>query len=650
MIRYYFFLFALLASTTLFAQKAPMKYGKVPAEDIALQVYAPDSSANAVILGDYGDLKFDIGPDGLMYRFKRHKRIKIFKRAGFDEGDITIPYHNRSHDLGRVKAQVISPTGVVTEISRKDMFDEKVVGNWMQKKFSVPNLEEGSIIELEYDIVSGNLFHLRDWYFQHAIPTRFSEFRVEMPDWLDYIYLFQGTDKLTTNENDSGITNIRGTTFETNRNRYVAENVPALKAESYITTMDDYRMRIKFQLRSVNIPGSYMETFMTSWKELADDLLEDEDFGLQVTKPRYYKNLLAAVTPTLTNTTDQAKRANDIYEFLTENMEWNDRTGIYAMKKLDDAFEERKGNAATINLMMIALLRENGITAHPVLISTRSHGKMFEIYPMISQFNHTMVYAELDGTPTLMDVSSPLRPMGTPRVSSLNRRGWVVVEDSPQWVSINSPNSSDVMMANLQLDEEGTLIGDIKCSHNGYSAISERAQQKDDEEGAYWQERLTEQFADVEVSNIEFENAQAIRKSFKDKMEVTIENAAQVNGNFIYVSPTIYSNFLENPFELAERSYPVDMAYPFKEHTITNIKLPSGYAVEELPEEVKMALPNNGGKFEYRIDVRDDLVQVIKKVSVDQTYFTPEEYQGLKNFFDLVIEKQGEQIVLKKSM
>jgi hypothetical protein len=41
-------------------------------------------------------------------------------------------------------------------------------------------------------------------------------------------------------------------------------------------------------------------------------------------------------------------------------------------------------------------------------------------------------------------------------------------------------------------------------------------------------------------------------------------------------------------------------------------------------------------------------LQIIWKINMKQLYFSSEEYKGVKNFFDIIMEKQGEQIVLKK--
>ena len=76
--------------------------------------------------------------------------------------------------------------------------------------------------------------------------------------------------------------------------------------------------------------------------------------------------------------------------------------------------------------------------------------------------------------------------------------------------------------------------------------------------------------------------------------------------------------------------------------------LPEGYAIEEMPENLNLSLPNNGGNFNYSVKKMGNKVQVNSKLKISQLIFDPEEYLAIKGFFDMVIEKQLAQIVLKK--
>ena len=88
---------ALLLCTlsVLTAQEYPMKWGSIPETDLSMTSYAPDTSAEALVLGNVGDLELTISADGTQYDFFQHRRVKILKRSGFSKGNVMILYFNQ---------------------------------------------------------------------------------------------------------------------------------------------------------------------------------------------------------------------------------------------------------------------------------------------------------------------------------------------------------------------------------------------------------------------------------------------------------------------------------------------------------------------------------------------------------------------------
>lgn len=80
-----------------------------------------------------------------------------------------------------------------------------------------------------------------------------------------------------------------------------------------------------------------------------------------------------------------------------------------------------------------------------------------------------------------------------------------------------------------------------------------------------------------------------------------------------------------------------------------SLNLPEGYSVEELPESVRVVLPNQGAAFTFQTRVAGPMLQVVSTLQINQTIFSPEAYPQLREFFDLVVSKHAEQIVLSKA-
>ena len=631
-----------------------MKFGKIPSEDLKMTVYEQDTSAAAVVLGEIGKSFFEFTGEQTKIRLEVHRRIKILKRAGFDEGDIAIHYYSNdnSSSVTNLKVKVFNPDGSDVTLAKGDIFKEKISDDISAKKFSVPNLTEGSIIDYKYTLISKNVFSLNRWIFQKNIPVRLSEYIVKTPEWYKYVSLKVGGPIFS----DSPINVPEQIPFkvgggrmaevdvEFSTTRYYAENLPAMKEETYVTTMEDYMASIQFQISSIEIPGRSVETIMTSWNDIAKNSV-----GAESAVNSNSFQLSQASKQTMTAATTDLDKVKAAYDFVLKNIEWNGSYYYSMNDNLDEVFKEKSGSAGEMNAMLLFLLKRAGIKASPVLISTRDNGKTIEVYPILSQFNHVLVAAEVEGKRYLLDATEKNRPIDFPATNSLNKRGWIVSDDGQQeWINIKAPKSGDVFMTNMTLDGEGNLTGDFSASCSGYSGFNEREVAKGDKEGRYWQKRLGEFNAEAEVKDVSYEGMDKNDKHMKAKMTCNIPDAAQVSGDFIYLSPIVYSNFDENPFKLEKRLYPVDISHPFKEQLIVNLTIPEGYAVEELPEQVNLVLPNKGGKYQYLVSQNENVLQIIWKINMKQLLFSPEEYKGVKDFFDMIMEKQGEQIVLKK--
>lgn len=121
----------------------PMVWGEIPDAHLRMTHYAPDSSAAAVILGDFGYAYFEDDGDLI---FERHTRVKILTAGGYGWGDVSIPYfaEDKTQRVRDVEAQTyhLGPDGraVTTALGRRDVFDEDVDGQWKRLRFTLPAL------------------------------------------------------------------------------------------------------------------------------------------------------------------------------------------------------------------------------------------------------------------------------------------------------------------------------------------------------------------------------------------------------------------------------------------------------------------------------------------------------------------------------
>jgi len=135
------FFYLIVFTLVSVGQRPPMKYGKVEEKEIALTNY---QGADAVILCDYGEYKFN-GLTGVVYfEFTHHLRIKILTEAGlryatqqihyYDLQSACYPPYNKSYEL---RAQTLNVNEKGKVVASKVKFKSKVLSK-PDETFNVP--------------------------------------------------------------------------------------------------------------------------------------------------------------------------------------------------------------------------------------------------------------------------------------------------------------------------------------------------------------------------------------------------------------------------------------------------------------------------------------------------------------------------------
>src|ERR1041385_3527880 len=155
-------------------EKSPAKFGNVSEKDFATKLYPIDSNANAVVIADIGHSEIEGNSKGwFSIVFKHYSRIHILNKNGYDAADVEIALYtsgNSEEQLDKVRAVTYNlENGKVVETkldTKSNIFKDKKDEHWVVKKFTLPNVREGSIIEYEFTVTSDFLENLQPWEFQ----------------------------------------------------------------------------------------------------------------------------------------------------------------------------------------------------------------------------------------------------------------------------------------------------------------------------------------------------------------------------------------------------------------------------------------------------------------------------------------------------
>jgi hypothetical protein len=658
----------ILIISSAFAQNDPVKFGNVPLQDIQMTKYEKDTSAAAVILMDYGKSSLPYSQEnGFSVLFERITRIKILKKDGLSWGDFEIPLYksgSAEEKVSGLKGVTYNLEGgkvVETKVKNENIFKESVNKNKDVMKVAFSNVKVGSVLEISYKVMSDFLFNFQDWQFQTSIPVVWSEYRARIPEYFFYDKYTQGyipiSNEKTTASNSITLTfkertgdRVTTTTFEQervdfseDRFRWIAEHVPAFKAEPFITSENDYISKINFELSYTKFPHSTMKTYMGNWDDINKMFSEDDDFYGQIKGNGFLKKVVEEVTSGLTG--DDQKIAA-IESYVKNNILWDGTNTWHTRTTLHKVFDEKKGSSGEINMLLASMLEKAGLTVHPVLMSTRNHGMLREHIAASNQFNRVLCYAEAGGKQYILDATDKLLPAGVLPESCLNGKGFLVSKTGFKWVPLVAPKKTrKVVNGVMTLSADGALIGNLTIEQSGYSGHRARKAYFSDGEEKYIKSAKHENW---EISKSEFVNAKEINEIFKEIHEVSIPDFATAAGDVIYINPTISKYHQSNPFKLEKREYPVDFSFPMDEFYMIKISIPDGYIIDQLPVPKAMVLPGNASKYSYNIVVTGNTITIVSNVSINKTLFGQDEYPNLREFYNQLVAKQDEQIVLKK--
>lgn len=634
----------------IFGQNYSREFGDIGIKEYALKEYEADKDAEAVVLYDIGSSRFELAYNTYDVIFERRTRVKILSEGGVDYAEIQIPFSNNGtaekvYDIEAYTYNLENGKVVKTGLDIARTFDEKINKYWNVKKFAIPNAKVGSIIEYTYKIRSKNIFNLKDWRFQWRIPVIYSEYEVRMIPFYTYAFIFQGASEFDfySAETDSRTYTLGATNYSELVHKYAMKDVPAFKSEEFITSINDYIIKLDFQLSEINYPSSDAKEIMTTWDQMKEELLIDKDFSGYMSRSKREANKLFKVKEI--KALPEQERFDFVLDFVKNNFSWNKFNGKFATKSVRKFVNDKYGNSADINLFTIGLLNAVNINAKPVLISTRANGRVKYDYPLLSYFNYVTILAEVDGIFINTDATEVLSLNNRVPSRCINDKGLIVDKEKVAWLGLEFPHltetKNDIQIKILSNNLVQTSVSKTATEYdalnyrNNYGANLDKIKSN-----------IDDKVFTVIDSTISIQNQEEKEKPYILSYKKTSE--PEIINNKIYISPFLDDVISNNPLKQDQRTYPIDMVYPVKRTYTTTIPIPKGYTVDYMPENQE--IKNQLFELSYQIIKKEEALEISYYYSFNNSIYSPTNYLHIKNFFDKIVEKGNEKIVLVKTI
>src|SRR5690554_554155 len=628
-------------------------FGHPTAQEFALEKYDDEPNAAGIILYESGYYYAIPVVKRTSTRLVKevHRKIKVIDAKKFDYATIDIPFWQGNYLSEEIKDyKAVTHNGEVQSYVLDNSFyktQRSGVGNVL--RFTFPNVQDGSILEYKFTLISPFFYNLSGWEFQNELPTIYSAFKTDLPANYRYNRILYGPKKMdyeraTVKKNGFRLPSNSGY-VDTELALYIMRDIPSFIQENYTLSKKNYISRIVYEPLAFKAYYGFDQVFTRNWKDVDRRFENDEDFGAQLTKKGYFKRKLPNE---ILKIKDDLERAKAGYGFIQDRYNWNGRYFNYEIK-VKDAFDEKLGSVSAINLSLINALDAAKIDAKAMLLSTRNNELPTELYPVLSNFNYVIAVLSINGKNIFLDATDKQAPFGVIPFRALNVQGRVMdFKKGSYWLPIE-PFKQNIHYANAQIsaNPNGDFTGKVSQLSSGYIGLTKRTAIAENTIDNYTKTQKKDK-GGIEIDDYVVEDLKEIEKPIEEQYTISIE--PEKAGDKVILYPFFNKTYLnENPFIQETRHYPIDFGYPLTNTYLVSIDVGNVYEIDQLPKSRSIKLPHDDGECSVTYISEGSKVNIRFNLKLNTFHYQPDAYPSLKEFFGTMITMlQEEPITLKK--
>ncbi|HEX5234205.1 MAG TPA: DUF3857 and transglutaminase domain-containing protein [Silvibacterium sp.] len=581
--------------------------------------------------------------------------VKILRPQGRDYAH-PVAWFNKDHKLLSFHIWSIGPDGHKYTL-KNDQIYERGAEEWgilyndvRFRSADVPGSDPGGVVAYEYTMEIPMYAGEESWDFQNEIPTAKSIFEIDLPQGWQHRALWRkytSVDPVEVAPNHVRweLTDIPGIDLE---------SVPMAPAEEALAA----RMEVYFSANALP-PDPQLWARIGEWyTQLAAPQTEGPAD-------------IATATRGLTSANaDFMDRIQKVATFMQQQIRYvGIEIGIGGLipHAAEDVFRNRYGDCKDKATLMIAMLDAVGVRATWVMVDA-SRGVVDPKLPS-TMANHMIAAIEIPNgyqNPALkavvtaksgkryliFDPTNPYVPIGLLPTYLQGSYGLLMAgaDSEPIALPVLAPDSDTVnRQAVFTLAPDGSLSGSVTVKRLGASSDDLRHtftmnSEKENLQGL--EDSLRSDFSSFQVGKEEVENARNLDQQLILRYDLTASSYAKNAGNLLLVRPRVVSS---DAIALTDeqRRFPIEFASTGEWRDSFDLKIPAGYAVDDLPDPVSVDTPFAS----YRSDVKVDgdvlhysREYIVKKLDVDAT-----DYPELRKFEGKIYTDESRSAVLKKA-
>lgn len=505
-------------------------------------------------------------------------------------------------------------------------------------KFAFPNVKDGSVVEYSYTIFSPFIREMPKIMIEEDIPVVYTEYVLDTPKELGYSINYKGSAMPKYRVSEERM--LYGADYRTYRFGY--ENLKAFLDENYVKNINNYKTSIRAELNS-SYTGNVLKSYTLSWDDVRKEMMEEEEFGGALRKDHLVKDLLPAEIKQIPN---ELKKVEAILKFLQKNYTWDHKNRVFTDEGIKNLINTKVGNSAEINILLVLLLRNAGINANPVVLSTVDMGMVTNYLPSITSLNYVIACVESNKQLYTLDATSKLSSINVIPPRAVNYSGFLFTDKKAEQINIVNPEKSNTYLeVTAQLEKDATFAGHFTDRDTKVYAMLNSEHYEEDKDG-YQKENYKERYK-FPLSNLK--SGALNDNEFETSFDFTSDSFVDgVGGKFIF-NPLLFLYSKNHDFnQTEERRNPIEFISAYNKNKKVTITIPEGYKFETLPDSKKFKTEDDAIKYSYIVSQEGNKITVESNILVDDSFFPKEYYPAFKQIFDAITKYEGQLVTIVK--
>ncbi|WP_430410043.1 DUF3857 domain-containing protein [Kordia sp.] len=429
---------------------------------------------------------------------------------------------------------------------------------------------------------------------------------------------------------------------------YTLENVSGIKPESLSPPESQIKPSVYLALNKFSYDG--ISATVDDWYDFGNWMYKD----LLTGRSEVDAETKATIKKLIANATSDVEKAKIIYEYMQNKTRYiSVQVGIGGFQPIpaDEVDKVSYGDCKGLSNYMMALLKIAGVESYYTHVQAGDEMvDFYEDFASLEQGNHVILNIPNGGDDIWLECTSQKMPFGFIGDFTDNRNVLVITPEGgkiKRTKKYETDENYQETTGSYALHNDGGINVDVTVTTKGtqYSNryyLEDRSElEKDKYYKKYWR-----YINNISIDKIVHENDKE-NIVFTEKVTFKADGYVVQTGDRILFAPNALNKYNSIPDRYRNRKFPLKISRGFYDVDSYEIKLPSDYKIEAIPNDIEVE--DKFGSYAFSITQKDDQTLVYKRsIKIKDGQYPKEEYKNYRKFIKKIVKLDNSKIVLVK--